>query len=297
MSDFLYPFDPTGTNPANLVQNEVHTLSPVTWKDYHFVIPTNGPFFRDSLTIYDLNAERFLVEGVDFYYTHKFISASRATAKDIYGSFTFLNRAYAGAIRINYQTLGGDWSIDSGTITEILMDALANPRVTAWEQIVTLPFQFPVIDHEWNLTDMVGVKEVKEAIDEVKQALLDRFAVAPSLATHIANKANPHDVTKGHVGLGSVQNFPMATLAQALDGIYDDAYMSPRRTRQAIEKFAYAYVVERLEEYYTKDEINSLLTNYYNKGEVYPIEQTYTRAEVDAAINAAIAAHLTTLHP
>lgn len=259
MSDPLYPFDPLASNPLNLIQNEAHTLVPVTWKDFHYVIPKAAPFFGDSLEIINVNTGAALVEGIDYLKTHKFISASRATAKPVYGSFTFFNREYSGVIRLKYRTLGGDWLVTDAIIEDILMNSLTNPRVTAWEQVYQLPYQFPTIDHEWDLNDMVGVADVKAAIGRITQALLDRFAIAPSLSSHISNQNNPHAVTKGQVGLGNVENFPIATLAEALDGIADQAYMTPRRTRQSIEKFAYGYTLEALTNYFTKDEAIALL--------------------------------------
>lgn len=49
---------------------------------------------------------------------------------------------------------------------------------------------------------------------------------------------NPHNVSKSDVGLGSVQNYGIASQAQAETGTIDTAYMTPLKTKQAIEALA-----------------------------------------------------------
>jgi len=45
---------------------------------------------------------------------------------------------------------------------------------------------------------------------------------------------NPHSVTKSQVGLGSVSNYGLATQAEAEAGTSSAKYMTPLRTKQAI---------------------------------------------------------------
>jgi hypothetical protein len=243
MADIIYryPFDPTGLRIDNQILKERHAISPPAWKDYHFIIPKLAPFYRDSLTVKELTTNRLLVEGVDWVATHRFIDASRAVAKPIYGSITFYDKTFSGIVEINYQTIGGDWTIDDALISQLLTQVSVNPRITTWEEIVNLPFQFPVIDHEWNLRDLIGLSEVKTALEGISQVIVDTGDIRPALQLHLTNLGNPHQVSKTQVGLSSVENFPVATRADALDGISDNTYMTPRRTRQAIEKVGYEY--------------------------------------------------------
>ena len=44
---------------------------------------------------------------------------------------------------------------------------------------------------------------------------------------HVSNLSNPHAVTKAQVGLGSVQNYGIATTAEANAGIVNNKYMTP----------------------------------------------------------------------
>lgn len=55
---------------------------------------------------------------------------------------------------------------------------------------------------------------------------------------HVSKTDNPHGVTKSQVGLGSVSNYGLASQAQAEAGTVDTVYMTPLRTKQAINKLA-----------------------------------------------------------
>lgn len=55
--------------------------------------------------------------------------------------------------------------------------------------------------------------------------------------THINSTSNPHGVTKSQVSLGSVLNYGIATQAEAEAGTSNVKYMTPQRTKQAIDKF------------------------------------------------------------
>lgn len=146
-----YAFDPTGTNPANRVTGEQHVITAVNFRDYNYFIPNFAPFFADNITISFRDTQgnpRVLTEGVDYYFSHGFISAYKACAKPVFGSICFLDNETAGVIQINYQTIGGIWTLSSSEIASILADSLVNPRITAWEQITNLPITFPVVSHE-----------------------------------------------------------------------------------------------------------------------------------------------------
>lgn len=58
------------------------------------------------------------------------------------------------------------------------------------------------------------------------------------LDAHLADKNNPHGVTKAQVGLGNVQNYGIATKAQAEAGTANNVYMTPLRVKEAIDALA-----------------------------------------------------------
>lgn len=233
--EISYPFDPTGQNPLNRVANEQQPITSVNFRDYHYIVPRWAPFFAASLTMIFHNPDgsvRPLVEGVDYYLGYQFIQASKACAAPVYGAIQFLDTDLAGVLRINYQTVGGTWTLDEAGIAEILANQLYNPRTTSWEQVVERPVDFPVIDHEWDLVDMVGASEIVDAINDVRDAIT--AGTGGGLEAHVANKSNPHEVTALQVGLGNVQNYPIATTAQAQVGTNATTYMTPATTAAAI---------------------------------------------------------------
>jgi hypothetical protein len=66
-------------------------------------------------------------------------------------------------------------------------------------------------------------------VDNVQQASLDDFN------EHVEDTDNPHGVTKTQVGLGSVSNYGIATQTEAEAGTASNKYMTPQRTKQAID--------------------------------------------------------------
>lgn len=52
--------------------------------------------------------------------------------------------------------------------------------------------------------------------------------------THINSTSNPHSVTKAQVGLGNVENYGIASQAEAEAGTATNKYMTPLRTKEAI---------------------------------------------------------------
>lgn len=62
--------------------------------------------------------------------------------------------------------------------------------------------------------------------------------VMPALNNHINNRSNPHGVTKGQVGLGSVDNFRTANAAESTNGSIWDAFVTPGGLAQAIAQLS-----------------------------------------------------------
>lgn len=192
----VYPFDPTGKATTNLVIGEQQILTEANGADYHLIVPKFAPYFVDSLviTLKTPNSElKTLVNGVDYLCSHWFIAASRSVAKPVYGSISIVDSKLAGVVTMQYQTLGGIWSMNADNITTILSDKVHNPRVTSWDEVIDKPILFPVIDHEWDITDLFGVSKLVESINSVEQAIVNK--VSTGLPIHISDYGNPHNVT------------------------------------------------------------------------------------------------------
>jgi hypothetical protein len=233
--------DPMGLLPANFVTGEKQTITAANARDFHFIVPLFAPFFAYAGALVVVHTpssgpSKTLVEGIDYNLAFQFIGATRACAKPVYGGITFLNTQLAGVITLAYHALGGNWTINQPEINRILADRVVNPRVTAWEQVVDRPLLFPVIDHEWNLQDLVGAKDIVFEIQHVADAIASKVPgqLGAELTSHLNDYANPHRTTKTQVGLGNVPNYSAATSAEAVAGIASDRFMTPATTASVI---------------------------------------------------------------
>lgn len=82
-----------------------------------------------------------------------------------------------------------------------------------------------------------------------------------ALQAFIARTDNPHQVTKAQVGLGSLENFGIATNVQALDQAISNAYMTPQRTWEALLHFWSTKVGSTPETLDTIEELAAALQN------------------------------------
>ena len=236
-NEYSYPFDPTGTRADNKITGEQQILTTINEKHYSRIIPRWAPFFHQGLRLrirLPNGVVRDMVEGEDYYLGNQFRQATKATAKPIYGSINIIDRTLQGTIMLDsYQTLGGMWTIDETEIARILANQLYNPRIVTWEQVTDVPAMFPVINHEWDLVDLTGMSDVSQKLSEIAYTIAN--SGDSGLLVHIADDQNPHKVTKAQVGLGLVQNYGIATKAQAEAGSVNTAYMTPLRVGEAIE--------------------------------------------------------------
>lgn len=232
-----YAFDTTGTLLANRITGEQQIITAPNHRNFHFIVPTFAPFFATTLVITfrdTNNVVRTLVEGIDYLLSYQFLGASRACAKPIYGGISFLNLTLTGVVTLRYQTVGGIWTISPSQITTILSDSLRNPRVTSWELVTGTPTLFPVVDHQWNLVDLVGMNVVAQKVDDIATAISN--APAPTPASNLSELGN-----KDQIGLSNVDNFKTATAQEAIAGVSITRFMTPNGVKKAIQSFLTAF--------------------------------------------------------
>lgn len=285
--EYFYPFDPTGTASTNLVTGERQVINPPGATDFYFIVPKAGPYFRDSLRVVLYPSGRQLIEGVDYNCTHMFHAATHATAKGVYGSIAFYDHTMTGTVGLQYQTIGGDWVIDEATILQVLTNVHIDPRVTTWEQVVDVPYQFPPIAHEYNIDDFIGADDIVDKLMSIRDAII--ISGEGQLNVHLADVNNPHQVTKEQVGLGYVDNYLTATASQAQAGAANNAFMTPLRTAQAIQHMAWTRIDDHKVDFnnphqVTKDQIG--LSN---------VENLPTSSKVEAELGASHARYMTPL--
>ncbi len=236
-----YPFDPTGVAPSNKV-TETQSIRSRGMFDQYYIIPRSGPFYAESvkLRLYPQGANVNnpslgvpLEEGVHYNFGYHFTHASHTIGLPVYGAISFYDRQLEGQLRMEYQTIGDDWVLNDQMYSELLLNVLYNPRIATWEQVVELPRMFPVVDHDFNIDDFVGMSDVVDELDNIEKAL--RQQSEGGVIDHVNDKANPHQVGKFQVGLGLVDNFPTASVGEGQAGIANNRFMTPLRTKQLID--------------------------------------------------------------
>jgi hypothetical protein len=178
-----YPFDPTGLLVSNLVAGEVKSAAPSEYRNFNFIVPDAAPFFKDGLVLRTYPGLLPLAEGVDYFLTHKFYDASVSTAEDIYGSISFFNTNLVGNVVMDYQTVGGSWVLSTNDQLNMLFNSTINPRTAYWEQLVNLPFQFPVVNHGLDLNDLRTPEEISIALGNIALAIQERNEESNTFAT------------------------------------------------------------------------------------------------------------------
>jgi hypothetical protein len=232
----LYEQDLYGTNPKNLIDDEIQTLQVPGPDDYYFIIPKAAPFFADSVKVFNAQTGAEYKVNEDYMLGHYFIEAMDSIGRPICGSISFMKRTIQGQVRLVYRTIGGPWGFSDTEILAELSNRQLNPLVRWWGQIGPLPYAFPPLEHDQPINSLVGSKEVRDAIDRLA-AVIEANAEGTS-QSHITNYNNPHRTTKNHVGLGLVANFAMATDAEALAGVRTDLYLSPGGASLLINRLA-----------------------------------------------------------
>lgn len=217
MPDYTYPEDRTGKRAGNKITKELQVVSYSADADFHVIVPTFSPFFADGVKVFKIvGGNRVpLQEGHDYHFGLRFMSASLSVAKGVYGAIVPINLQEDTRFEIEYQTLGGEWTLDTSGTLAMIANIVKNPRGLTWEQVTRLPKTFNPTDHPWNFEDMMGQRELIEAIERFTQQYATRSIASND---HHQIRGNPHETSKADIGLSEVHNFGVATLQEAMDG-------------------------------------------------------------------------------
>lgn len=226
-----YAFDPTGKSIQNQVIGESKSISLAPGRSYLFIIPTDGPYYPDSLVIKYTpvsGVERILSEGVDYRNSLQYVDATRKINTLVYAGISFNDLTLNGTVTYNYQTLGGIYSTDPSTIATIETTSTVDPLFTAWDSLATLP-TIPTIDYPWTTVNVDDVHRTVDALDKVGLVahLRPKFLIQPNTTVFIP--------TPQEIGLGNVPNYSAASEQDALDGTSTSKLMTPAVTAKAVQ--------------------------------------------------------------
>lgn len=164
-----YQEDGTGTNPDNAVVGEIKTLSN---RAIRAVAPLYGPFFTQSLVIYDDVNNRQLVRGVDFQVVELLQSASLRFGKEICQLILIINSNVNERVRYNYQTLGGLFQNSMDNLVNLYETVMADNRPVDWTNVLNKPTQYPPALHQHMLMDIYGFEPVVVELERIRNAIV-----------------------------------------------------------------------------------------------------------------------------
>ena len=253
-----YPEDPTGINPNNLVINEPHDLG--AGRNRAFV-PNYGSYYTESMIVTELATGRVLKKGEHYIAAQLQQEATLAMDKEICAVVVITDPSVQDQLLFTYQVVGGVFSTSVSALQKMIEDLDLDERAVEWGAIIGKPTAFPPAPHLHDIGDLYGFEYLVEALDALRNAILigDEAAhdelrqyiqyedglLRASIAelkgqfdAHAQDKNNPHGTTKAQVGLGSVENYGIATTAEAQAGTSNAKYMTPLRTAEAIAQQA-----------------------------------------------------------
>lgn len=241
-----YPLDLTGTHESNLVVDEVRD---VTSNNARAFIPSAGPFYTESFVIYNDESGELLKPVDDYVLAQPFSQASLRTGKDVQCAVV-LKVATPITVRFSYQVVGGEYSWNLQALADMIEELDLDERPIKWGAILGRPQAYPAAPHIHDIGDTFGweyvvwqLERITNAImigdeashDELRQQLAAMLvplqeaiaALDDDLDEHVSDTSNPHQTTKAQVGLGNVQNYGIATTAEATTGTVSNKYMTP----------------------------------------------------------------------
>lgn len=243
-----YALDRTGRNPNNLITNEHHTLVDNGRDGMRVFVLDAGSFYTDTLIVRDANGIR-LMPNQHFVATYLYEEASRLSGLEVMGALVVTDPKVTADVYVDYQCVGGDYAQSTDALEQVLQTLVDDDRPVEWGDIVGKPAEYPPGAHLHALWELYGFEYLTVQLERIVQAVLvgDQAAFddirAYALGLHEEGKDytdaldsrfqdhkndlnNPHEVTKAQVGLGNVENFPLASHPEVQAGTATNRYVT-----------------------------------------------------------------------
>lgn len=248
------PLDLSGTAATNKVVAELHIVAASGTRAF---VTTRGPFYTPGLIVRNKTTGAELVPDVDWRPVHMFLEASLRAGQEICSVILILPTCNATEIEIDYQAIGGEYSVSVSSIEQLLDSLDLDNRTVNWGDLIGAPEYFPPTAHLHDVGDLYGFEYLVAVLEQIRRAIIlgDQAAfdelrnyvntqdnilrglitsLESSMNDHVNNTNNPHQTTKAHVGLGNVQNYAVASQAEAQAGTANNLYMTALRVKEAI---------------------------------------------------------------
>ena len=224
-----YAFDTTGAAPANLIQNELHTANESNFFNTFFIVPQFAPFYLNNLVVSATTngVKRTLDYGIDYNYVFKFKAASRSIGTDLYGGLRLVPSSVnpTDIITLQYQTLGGEWTVDPATALDTLLAEGFSEVLSVWDILTEYADTFPAVNHATTFDPATGVQCLLDALNDLAVAIASQDRLS-KIVGHLTDYNNPHQDTAATFGLQDMENIPFATPLEVSQGASVHKYIS-----------------------------------------------------------------------
>lgn len=253
-----YKFDIDGSNPENLVTDELEILGSGMLSRIY--VPRHSPFFVDSLSLTDGKGEP-LIKGKHYQIYKLMGKLTEFTGYPVSCLIELIDDGIT-EVKSTYQTVGSLSLFDNGLIS-LILDAVNDNRPVMFENITNRPLGFPPKLHGHSLlyeinsfqdsVDFVEelivylTKQKSSAIEVKLDAAYDTIKFYIALYTERVQKMmdrhseayNAHGITATQVKLEKVNNHATASLQQTLDGDRDDLLITPPGVGSFIKEYGF----------------------------------------------------------
>ena len=211
-----YLEDLTGTSPNNKVVGDIYSLR---IKDVRAVATRYGPFFGESIVVYDDVNNIPLVKNKDYSLVGLLPELTERTGKGIYDAILIVKKNMGDRVRLEYQVIGGHYHNQATTIAQLTEALLNDNRKVDWlTGINGKPSTYnPSLHSHW-LQDVVGFGPLVAALDRIANSIT--IGQAPIF----------------NFLLSRMQGGSPATEQEVAEGIVTDKYLTPATLKYALDR-------------------------------------------------------------
>lgn len=244
-----FPIDLTGKSSTNLVNGEEHLLLSHDGLTQRVVVLDNGGFYTRDLVVYgsDYNA---LIPNQDYVATYVYADASQQTGLEICGALVIINPALTGSVYVTAQIPGGDYAFSLTALEDTLeyLRGLKGAKPT-WAGFIGVQTQWVDGELQRARWSKMGYQQVNVQLESITQAMMagnqeaetawrhyaldeynkQKLMFDTRLKDHVADSADPHNLTSAQLGLGLVANYPVANETISRVGTSNVHYQVPQQ--------------------------------------------------------------------
>lgn len=175
ISPMEYQFDPTATDPLNLVPSEPHEIASAS--DIAIFL-NNGLFYSESVIIVDQDTNQTLTVGTDYKFLgYDNLVTAKANGNPVASGIQLTDEDYIGTLLITHQLVGGWEGRPTGYAFELIekIQAANDNRTYDWAtQVTDKPSQYPTGPHNHYLQDADDLYLLNQKVNSLLSALINR---------------------------------------------------------------------------------------------------------------------------